>query len=55
MMWDVACHPNTTAANQSAYRFSGLWRSTAAITKISLTGNSGDIAEGSTFLLYGRS
>jgi hypothetical protein len=31
----------------------GLWRNTAAITALSLTGNGGNFATGSTFTLYG--
>lgn len=43
----------TTAANNFLINYYGQWISTAAITRITLTPNSGSFATGSAFYLYG--
>jgi hypothetical protein len=44
---------SNNATSGGAYAYVGLWRSTAAITTISIAGGTNNIASGSTFSLYG--
>jgi hypothetical protein len=66
VIWNMQNYSNTTTykttlirmnSNSPAYpgtgAIVGLWRSTSAITSITLTAASGNIAVGSTFTLYG--
>lgn len=44
---------NTASTYGTVFAIVGLWRSTAAITSITLTPDAGSFATGSTFSLYG--